>query len=304
MITGIPLGLVIVIAVAVAALCVAYIITLETTNRSLILKTYENSTIILSEVHHMLATSMRVTQDTKHLGDFYRDIEIFHLDSGCSGLPTHDREPIAITNGNDFATINATTFYALGGSHISFDVCGKTNSTTTDRERLEMILQKEQQARPASIDFFNVGISNEWLCTSTSLPIPEPGYYSITFLPPTHDAEFEFNATYNLNEIDTENLLKRATGNYTLHRDEETVKILLTYGAKESCVVATIHDNPTTLSQTAHIQINILKPTAVYIIVGGVLLFSAVIIALIIVVASRTYRKCTQNSKPIQTTTP
>ena len=117
------------------------------------------------------------------------------------------------------------------------------------------------------------------------------------------DAEFGFNATYNLHEIDIlkraigNYTLKRAIGNYTLHRDEDMVKIPLTYGAKESCIVATIHDNPTTLSRTTHIQTNFSKPTAVY-IVEGVVISLAILTTIVIVVALCTYRKSIPNSEP------
>ena len=258
------------------------------------LKLYENTTVVLTEVHHMLSMSITVTEDTKHIGDFYRDIEIFHLGVGCNELPTH-RETNTIANGSELTAVNATTIYALDGSLINFSICAKTNYTTIEVERLELILERESPSRTVSIGFFHVGTNNKWLCDSTSFPIHERGYYSITFLPPTHEAEFVFNATYDLRVIDTQNLHKRAIGNYTLHRDEDKAEIALTFQAKESCIVAKINDNPTTLRQTTHIQLKFFKPTHAYIAVGVV--FSMVIILLTTVILILSLIKCYINSK-------
>ena len=61
---------------------------------------------------------------------------------------------------------------------------------------------------------FHVGANNEWECKeSSALYLNEPGYYTVTFLTPTHPAEFTLNSRYIISEIDLEQLNERAKAN-------------------------------------------------------------------------------------------
>ena len=97
-----------------AALFVTYGITQNLNNQdSTTSLYYENTTVILAEVYNLFTSSLRVTEDTKHIGDFYRDIEIHQVDFSCTNLPTRIRQMANITNESDISAINGTTFYAL-----------------------------------------------------------------------------------------------------------------------------------------------------------------------------------------------
>ena len=242
------------------------------TNKPLSLLCRENSSMILTEVNHQLTGSLKVTEDTRHVGDFQRAVAVYRLASPCSSIPSH-RETETIVNGTDFSLIN--------GSSIQFKICATTNATAPDIERLELILQKN--SIPTIIDFFHVGTDDEWQCKESKLDLEEPGYYTINFLPPTHEARFVFNTTYNVREIDAEQLQERASENITLHRDQDSHVFSLTFGAIHSCFVATIKDNPNTSKENVHLKFTFKPQTSGYVI-GGVLLPILFIIIVITVV--------------------
>ena len=175
-----------------SALFIAYAAQWSKINQVMIRQCCENTSVILAEANHLFMSSLSMTEDTNHIGDFYRDIEVHQLDSKCDSLPTRE-EINTTTNGTDLSSINGTTFYALAGSSMTFSVCGTTSYTISELERLELILRKE--SLPIAIGFFHVGTNGEWLCKEKTFILDEPGYYTIIFLPPTYQASFMFNAT-------------------------------------------------------------------------------------------------------------
>ena len=224
--------------------------------------------MVLAEVNHLFISSLSITEDTKHIGDFYRDVEVYQLDSACNNLPT--RKAISNFNGADFSSINGSTLYALVGSSITLNICGTTNHTATELERLEVILYKDSQIM--AIDFFHLGIrsDDEWKCKESTLLLDQWGYYTITFLPPTHEANFTYNATFTVSEIDSKQLYGKALTNHTLHVHQDTFKAPLAFGATHSCFVAAVKDSPRTLKQTVHIQLIFTKQMTAF-TVGAVI---------------------------------
>ena len=216
--------------------------------------------MVLAEVDHLFISSLSVTEDTEHIGDFYRDIEVYRLGSTCDNLPTH--KVISSINGTDLSSLNSTILYALAGSSISLNICGMTNHTVTELERLEVILYKDSQIM--DVDFFHLGRDDEWQCKESTLFLDQHGYYTITLLPPNHDAKFMYNASFTVREIASKQLHGRALTNHTLHAHQDTFKAPLTFGATHSCFVATINDSPHTLKQTVHIQLMLVKQKAVF----------------------------------------
>ena len=260
-------------------LFIAYVVEWKKTDQEMIMKCHENTSVVLTEVNHLFTSSLSVTEDTNHIGDFYRDIEVHQLDSKCDSLPTRE-EINTITNGTDLSSINGTTFYALAGSSVTFGVCGTTSYAISELERLELILCKE--SLPLAIGFFHVGTNGEWQCKEKTFILDEPGYYTIIVLPPTYQASFTFNATYSVHEIDTEQLLERAIVNYSLHMDQDSCEFHLKFGAAHSCFVATIMDNPNTLKQNVHIQLHFTKQKTGF-ITGGVLTSVLIIVTLVMI---------------------
>jgi hypothetical protein len=248
----------------------------------LILQCRENTSVILAEVHHFITQSVVVTEDTKHIGDFYRKVEIYRLNLPCSNLPTR----IRLNTIANLSFSNDTTFYALANSLISFNICGRTNHTIGELERLELVLYKEepQETTVYVIDFFHVGTNNEWECKESILYLDEPGYFTITFLSPTHPAEFTFNATYTTSEIDFEQLNERAEANYTLYKDQDSHTFPLDFTTDHSCFVAIIGDNLSSLKENVHIELKFFNQKMTIFVAGGILSIFAIIylVALII----------------------
>ena len=262
------------------ALLIAYGVQWDKVRQAATLKCYENSSVVLAEANHLFTSTLNVTEDTKHIGDFYRDIEVYQLDSTCNDLPTH--KAISNVNGTDFSSINSTTLYALTGSSISLNICGTTNHTVTELERLEVVLYKDTQIM--AVEFFHPGSDDEWQCKESTLLLDQQGYYTITFLPPTHETKFMYNATFTVHEIDTKLLYSRALTNRTLHVHQDAFKIPLAFGATHSCFVATIKDSPHTLRQTVHIQLMLTKQTTAFVIgaVVEILFILAVSVSIVV----------------------
>ena len=254
------------------ALLVAYGVHWDKIHQATVLKCYENSSVVLAEVNHLFTSSLSATEDTKHIGDFYHDIEVYQLGSTCDNLPTH--KFISNVNGTDLSLINNTTLYALAGSSISLNICGMTNHTHTELERLDVVLYKDPQI--ITVEFFHLGTDDEWQCKESKLLLDQWGYYTITFLPPTQEAKFMYNATFTMYEVDSKQLHRRALTNQTLHVHQDTFKVPLMFGTTHSCLVATIKDNPHTLRQTVHIQLVFSKQTTLFII-GAVMGLSFII---------------------------
>ena len=232
------------------------------------LRCQENTSMVLAEVDHLFTYSVTVIEDTKHIGDFYREIEIYCLNSACDNLPTRDKVATMTT----FPSINGSTIYALPGSSINLNICGRTNHTFGELERLELVLLKEtlQATAVDAIDFFHVGTDDDVECKESTFYLDEPGYYTITFLAPTHPAEFMINATYRIHEIDSEQLNEIAKARHTFYMDQDSHVFHLS-GIAHSCLVAVIGDNPSTLKQNVHIQLKFSNQEKIVIILACVL---------------------------------
>ena len=258
-------------------------------NKPMTLKCYENTTVILTEVHHLFTLSLNVTEDTNHVGDFYRHVEIYQLDSKCNELPTRMKS-ITFTNNSEISSINGTTFYALAGSSIQFDICAvTTNYTMGELERLELIVYKDSESQPDGITYFHVGTDGEWQCKESKLDLEEPGYYTIYFLPPTHEARFVFNATYNVREIDTEQLQERALKKHMLQSDQDNFVFSIKFRDAHSCFVATIEDNERSLKQTVHIQMTFMDQKLFMVGIGLLILAYIIIMIVVSSIALCTY---------------
>lgn len=158
------------------ALLTAYGVQWNKIHQPATLKCYENSSVVLAEANHLFTSSLSVTEDTKYIGDFYRDIEVYQIDSTCNDLPTH--KVISNVNGTDFSSINSTTLYALTGSYISLNICGITNHTVTELERLEIVLYKDSQI--TAVEFFHLGSDDEWQCKESTLLLDQLHYNVLT----------------------------------------------------------------------------------------------------------------------------
>ena len=198
--------------------------------------------MILTEVNHFFTASVAVIEDVEHIGDFQHYIDVYQLDSKCSHVPgmkyTYNK------TGTNLADINETTFYALAGFSMTFSICGATNSTK-ELERLEIVLTASQ-SKPVDFDFLHPGTNNTWNCKERTFHLNKPDYYTVLFLPPTHQTSFEFNATYRVNEIDPTHLHENSVANHTLQKDMDSRTFPLKFGFTHSCFVATIRDNPDT----------------------------------------------------------
>ena len=278
-----------VILIILLALLVSHSIEERKRNKLVTLRGQENTTAILTDVNHFQTASLTVTEDTRYVGDFQHPVDVYQLASPCNSIPSLT-ETYAITDGTNFYAINGTKFYALSGSTVSFNICGSTNATAPDIERLEVVVQKDSQ--PVIIDFLYLGTNDEWQCKDSVLSLEEPGYYTINFLLPTHEARFRFNTTYNVRKIDTEQLQERATSSYTLYTDQDRREFPLKFGAIHSCFVGAIGDNPSSPKTNVHIQLNFKRQSGGYAIEGVLItvLSLAIIVTVVVYITFRARR--------------
>ena len=250
------------------------------------LQCQENTSVILAEVHHFTTHSVVVTEDTKYIGDFHRSVEVYHLNLPCSNLPTRNK----VTTTTNLSSSNGTTFYALANSSINFSVCGRTNHTFGELERLELLLFKDtsQTTTVDVIEYFHVR-TNKWECKESKLYLNEPGYYTVTFLPPTHPAEFILNATYTISEIDFEQLSERANISYTLYRDQDSHTFPLGFRVARSCFVAIIGDNLSSLKGNVHVKLKFFNQRMIVFIAAGILSTSTIIYLIVLTVKIYVY---------------
>ena len=269
---GLPLAIILSIVVVLIVIATQQ----ATVNQKTLQSHRENTSVILTEANHLLAASLTATEDTRHIGDFFRDVEVLQLAQKCSNIPTrvmvHN-----ITDSNELSAINETTIYALPGSSIAISICGSTNHTPSELERLELILQGNSDT---VVDFLHLGMNDEWMCNEWTFNLSKRGYYTLVLLPPTHPANFVFNITYKTQEIDNNPPPELVVANSTLHMDQDSHEFSLSFGATYSCFVATIKDNPTTLKVNVHIQLSFSHQRQGFVI-GGVLIGALLIVSFI-----------------------
>lgn len=212
----------------------------------------ENTTVILKEVNNFIISSVNVTEDTEHIGDFDHHIDVYQLGLRCTDLP--QRNNFYTTTDTNLERINKTMFYALANSYVSFSICGKSNLTKVP-ERLEIVLST---SAPQQVKFIYPGTDNKWNCRNFTFNIKKPDYYTIIFLPPTYPTSFEYDATYMIKEIDPKRLYEhtRFVDNYTLHEDHDTHTFRTKFEfVGYSCFAATVRDNPDTSIDIVHVQL-------------------------------------------------
>ena len=271
---GLPLALI--LSIAIMFIVIA---TQQAMAKQKMLQSHrENTSVILAEANHFLMASMTVTEDTRHIGDFFRDIEVLQLAQKCSNIPTFVKVH-NITDSNELSAINETTIYALAGSSIAVSICGSTNHTPSELERLELVLHGNSDT---VVDFIHLGMNDELKCSEMIFHLSEPGYYTLILLPPTHPANFVFNATYKIKEIDTNPPSELVVANSTLHTDQDSHEFSLMFSATHSCFVDTVKDNSNTLKANVHIQLNFSHQSQGFII-GSVLIFVLLVVSAIVV---------------------
>lgn len=257
-------------------------------NQNVLLKCFDNTSVILTEVNHFVTASVMVREDTEHTGDFYHNIEVYQLSSGCSDVPGTKH---SYTKSGTNLNIIETTFYALPGFSIAFNICGRTNSTI-EPERLEMILSQLPHSKTIGFYFLHPGTNNTWECKKGKFTLTAPDYYSLFFLPPTHPTRFEFNVTYMVHEIDPDMLGKHSVANHTLHKDNDNETIPLTFGAIYSCFVATITHNPDTDKDVVHVQLSFTEQVYGLVVCGGV-----GVVTVLLLVSACAIRAATRRSR-------
>ena len=240
------------------AVLIAMAVLISLANKDRLLLGFENTTIVLAEVKHMFTSSLTITEDTNHIDDFYRDIEVYQVNSKCRNLPMHSGTCPQGT-GVDIMSMNNTKFYALAGSEFHFNICATTNYTSTELDRLEIVVNRRSHdvhTQQVSMHFFYIGVSGEWECKESGVTLHESGYYTINLTPLSHPTSFVFNVSCNILQLNFEevNGLNSVT-NHTLRVDGDSINFPLQHGTGHSCFIATIKDNPKTVKDSIHIQL-------------------------------------------------
>lgn len=204
----------------------------------------DNATVILTELRHFFTGSITVTQDTGYPGDIDHEIGVYIVDSTCNGLPT--LEQTDAHTGSDLSAINKTTLYLLAGSSVTYSVCELTNQTEKTG-RLEVVIldnlrstESRENIRNSfhKFAYFSTHKSDEPSCDVINHSFEANGYYTIIFLPPPYQAQFEYNVTYRMKVIDLGQL--SVTANHTLYSNKDSYRFLLNFNARSSCSLATI----------------------------------------------------------------
>ena len=243
------------LVILVGVLAVAMLGTNHMMNNSKTAVYHDSATVILTEIHHFFTGSITVTQDTGYPGESDHEIGVYIVDSKCNDLPT--LEQINAHTGSDLSAINKTTLYLLAGSSITYTVCESTNQTKkTGRLEVVILDNLKSTESPENIRnsfhkfaYFNVHKSDEPSCDVINHSFEANGYYTIVFLLPPYQAQFEYNVTYRIKTIDFDQL--SVTANHTLYSDKESYKFPLDFSASSSCSLATIKKG---LTPYLHIQ--------------------------------------------------
>ena len=217
-----------------------------------------NTTAIVANT----SLSLEVMLDVSYPGDYEHTIELYQVTSTCSNLPTLDETYTQM--GYNFSAANLTTYYALAGSSIVFDVCGSDNSINSYPKRLEVVVVKSledlQSTETILQNFYRAfyflpGIDGKWTCKKFVFDIDAYGYYTVIFLPLPSMAVFNYTMTYKIKSVD---LTKTPIGlTSTLRNDQERWTLPVKRGFNldhDSCIVASIENNVDTSIRNVHIQ--------------------------------------------------
>ena len=217
-----------------------------------------NTTAIVANT----SLSLEVMLDVSYPGDYEHTIELYQVTSTCSNLPTLDETYTQM--GYDFSVANLTTYYALAGSSIVFDVCGSDNSTTSYPKRLEVVVVKSledlQSIETILQNFYQAfyflpGTNGEWICKNVAVNIDKYDYYTVIFPPLPSTAVFNYSVKYNIKSVDFTKAQIGLTS--TLRNDQERWTIPVKKGFDfdhGSCIVASIENNVDTSIRNVHIQ--------------------------------------------------
>lgn len=230
--------------VVLAVAMLGIIVTSYMMNSSNTVLYHDSATVILTELNHFFTGSITITQDTGYPGDTDHEINVYIVDSKCADLPT--LEQANTYTGTDLSTINKTTLYLLAGSSITYSVCELT-SQTKKTGRLEVVILSNLKSAesPENIrnsfhqfSYFSIHKSDEPSCDVINHSFEANGYYTIVFLLPPYQAQFEYYVTYNTKEIDLGQL--SVIANHTLYSDKESYRYPMDFGTRRSCTLATI----------------------------------------------------------------
>ena len=167
---------------------------------------HDSASVILTELNHFFTESIAVTQDTSYPGDTDHEIGVYIVESKCSDLPILELTYMYVLTGTDLSAINKTTFYLLAGSSITYSVYESTIQTKKIGRLEVVILDNLKSAEsPENIRnsfhkfaYFSTHKSDEPSCDVINHSFEANGYYTIVFLLPPYQAQFEYNVTYRI----------------------------------------------------------------------------------------------------------
>ena len=241
--------------------------------------------------------SLEVMLAVGYPGDYEHTIELYQVTSTCSNLPTLDKTYTQM--GYNFSAANLTTYYALAGSSIVFDVCGSHNSTNSYPKRLEVVIVKsleDLQFTETILNFYRSfyrsfyflpGIDGEWTCRKFVFNIDAYDYYTVIFLPLPSTAVFNYTVTYNIKSVDLTKAPIGLTSTLRKNRERWTLPVKRGFDLNhDSCVVASIENAVDTSIRNVHIKTHcnanenyingqyVVIASLVYFIVGCVIIFT------------------------------
>lgn len=217
-----------------------------------------NTTAVLHESSR--AGEVTVTEDAGHPGDSVHKISVYKLRSKCSKLPTK-----AVTNtfmgSNNFSLINGTYFYALDGSMVTLDICGRTNQTSIN-ERLEVIFVDKlkvplslqmivEDYKLYSFEYFPSGVDGNQICKVVTFHTIKSGYYATVFSAQPKATTYTYTATIVHHSLNLSQF--RSVELNTLDHDKDSHTF--STDSRGTCFIARIEMNLDFSRSYVHIKI-------------------------------------------------
>lgn len=173
-----------------------------------IIQTYENHTLIISEIVPAVSSKFSIAQSVRH-GDASHLIVMYLVDSGCQQLPTYYTE---MKYSSNTTLHNISVVYLLGGSIIDYNITARTDNV---QEVVDLFVVQGID----NILGFDPSNDNNYLYSKRILVYPPgihyplhfdvsiPDYYAY-FILYDHKApvEYSFNATLQIGAVDKQQL--------------------------------------------------------------------------------------------------
>ena len=203
---------------------------------------------------------------------------------------------------NNFSLINGTYFYALDGSVVTLDICGRTNQTSIN-ERLEVIFVDKlkvplslqmivEDYKLYSFEYFPSGVDGNQICKVVTFQIIKSGYYATVFSAQPKATTYTYTATIVHRSLNLTQF--RSVELNTLDHDKDSHTF--STDSRGTCFIARIEMNLDFSRSYIHIKIMYELPNMWFHVVIAITVCISFIV-LFIVCFVMIYRLCKYRSR-------